>query len=232
MPGRGKVKPSHLREGFWLREVSTQYNRADIMSRLSKASLALRGIDNPGALEELQRRCASGDSAAISEAVIVARDFQLQGLNAVVKLQTSRITSVLAAFIGNKFAQQPEALVRYPILFTLMRKSGRNFTEAFADSGPPGPLTMPEEVTTSDVATLIDLPALRKWNEARQVAVSRQVKIIAELTSEAATSLLVAEKAEALELISTAEAFYRAECPLAEKQSALTIFRNTAERLR
>lgn len=228
MPGRGVVKASHLREGFWLREVSVQHDRADTVFRLSRASLALRGMDDAGSLDALQQKCDAGDSEAIAEVLKVARDFQLQGFAPVVRLQTSRITAVLGGFIGHEFMQQPGALGRCPALFALMRKSGRHFTEAFADSGPLGPLTLPDDAPVD----LINLQSLRAWSEERQAAVARQVKIISEMTSEAAISLLATDPMEGLALLSAAEAFYKAECPLVARKAALKVFRATADRLR
>lgn len=228
LPGRVRVPPRQLAQSFWLREVSDQYHRATALSRLCRASTALRGCES----EEQFQRLASGDAGPPSsgdgeqhgeaDAVACARDFQILGKLAVVQLQTSRVFCVVHAYVNREFRADPRNIAKYPMLFTLFMKGGRHLTAMLGDGDPRGPL--------DDVALRGELAGLRRWAEQRQAAIGEHMQIISEVVSEAATNFYP-DLDEKLGLLEVASTFYEAECPLAERRRALTVFRDTAARL-
>ncbi|CAK0866492.1 unnamed protein product [Prorocentrum cordatum] len=228
IPGRGRVKPDHLRQGFWLREVSDWHEGAEAVSRLARASMALRGLD-PGCaetVEQLQARCkASGDASAQLDAAAAARDLELLGLAAPVRLITSRSRAVLQAFVGRELAQDPSALARCPALVALLAKAGRYFDAELGDRPPPGPLG-----PAASPVGVYPCPPLRHWAEARRLAAERQMRFIAEIASEAAVGLLQ-DPSDGFALMEVAVVFFKAECPLGERKAALKVFAATQARL-
>lgn len=226
IPGRGRVKADHLEKGFWLREVSDWHDGAEAVSRLARASLALRGLD-PGcaeAVEELQARCGGGEAPAQLDATAAARDLELLGLAAPVKLITSRSRAVLQVFVGRELAEDPSAMARCPALMALLAKAGRYFDAELDDRPPPGPLG------AAGPAGVYPCPPLRRWAEARRLAAERQMRFIAEIASEAAVSLLQ-DPSDGLALMEVAALFFKAECALGERRAALKVFAATRERL-
>lgn len=229
LPGRGAIntiKPEYLHQSFWLREVSDQHERAESILRFSRASLALRGFESAETLDDLERRCAEGDAAAERDVVAAARDYQLLSRSVVTRLQTSQCSAVLQAFVARTFAADITNTARCPVLFSLLLKAGRSFSEAFGGSQFPEPLAEVERSSRS----LSVCRTLGKEADSRQAAAVRQMTIIAEVTSEAAVSLLPNPK-DGLALLDVAELFFKVECPLVERQNAIKIFRATADQI-
>jgi len=223
LPGRITPKPSHLKEGFWLKDVSDQYESAKAISQLARASLALRGLDGPAeAVESLQQRSQAGGENAKIDVIAAARDYQILGKVAVLQLLTSRPCSVLQAWMGRAFSEEEAGVMHFPALFTLIMKVNRHLMENLTNAEPHGPL----ENLTDD----LDLAFFKKWADNRQKAASTHLRMVSEITSEAATSF-VKEPAEKKELLLAAVGFYTADCPLAERQKAVKVFRDTADRL-
>ena len=108
--------------GFWLREVAAQYDRADTLLRFTRASLALRGFEMPGTVDDVMRRCEEGDVAALQTARAAGRDYQVLGRAAVVKLTTSRTVAVLQGYVTHKFGKDSTHIARCPVLLALMMK--------------------------------------------------------------------------------------------------------------
>eukprot|EP00927_Polykrikos_kofoidii_P035147 TRINITY_DN29721_c0_g1_i1.p1 TRINITY_DN29721_c0_g1~~TRINITY_DN29721_c0_g1_i1.p1 ORF type:complete len:422 (+),score=79.62 TRINITY_DN29721_c0_g1_i1:80-1267(+) len=225
IPGRGTVRPAHLAEGFWIKDVYDQYVRADAMAKLAKASLALRGVETAEALETLQRRRdQDGDVPASDVLAVAARDLHLIGKMAPLKLQTSRAFSILQQFVARTFTSGVSNIGKYPSLFNLMLKAGRHFNEHLGSVDPKGPLDDPPE-------QVHDVVQLLRWAEKRQSAASSQLRIITEIVSEASSSLLT-DREDALAFVNVAKGFCEADYPLSEKRASLTILRGTEEQLK
>merc|ERR1712032_1633020 len=102
-------------------------------------------------------------------------------------------------------------------------KATNKFNGALGQSDPLGPLDKPHEKHAC--------PPMQCWAEEMQRAVGQQMGIIAEITSEAATTL-ISDPKDGLGLIDVAQLFYQEDCPLTDRRKALAIFQATAERLR
>ncbi|CAE8617971.1 unnamed protein product [Polarella glacialis] len=229
IPGRLKVRPAHLAEGFWLRDVSDQHHRADTISKLARCSLALRGLESADAAEALQQRCRVARSSASEEEASTAetavRDLLLVGRSAVVKLQTSRSAAVLQSFVAREFAEgSPGTVASCPALLNLLLRAGHQFTDSLGELEPAQ--TLQEPVRGPAVL------ALRLWADRRQLAAARQMTTISEIISEACSGGLLPDPKDGLDLLNVAETFFQGDCPLKERRQALSVFRRTAERLR
>jgi len=223
IPGRAHVRPAELLEGFWLREVSDQHERADAIAKLARASLALRGLEEEDAVSMLQDKADSGDSGATADVAAAARDYRLIAETAPIWLQTGRCYAVLHAYVGRTFAADQANMGRYPKLLTLLLNAGRHFSDD-CKRGTGGSF---EEVTAGNAPLLLPL---RRQAESKKIAVNRQLRFISEIVAEASLSMLT-ERDDGLGLINVAEAFFQADCPPEARRPALQVFRATAERL-
>eukprot|EP00413_Alexandrium_margalefii_P007665 CAMPEP_0204540782 /NCGR_PEP_ID=MMETSP0661-20131031/17746_1 /ASSEMBLY_ACC=CAM_ASM_000606 /TAXON_ID=109239 /ORGANISM="Alexandrium margalefi, Strain AMGDE01CS-322" /LENGTH=123 /DNA_ID=CAMNT_0051547439 /DNA_START=23 /DNA_END=390 /DNA_ORIENTATION=+ len=119
--------------------------------------------------------------------------------------------------------EDPVGISRCPALFSLIIKLGKHFREGLGDADPVGPWEEPDGHR--------ELMELHQWAETKRVAAERHMHIVAEITSEAAVSLL--PKAEdGLKLLEVAGVFFAAECPLSERQKALKVFSATSKTLK
>lgn len=204
--------------------MSNQHESADSILKLARASVALRGLEPLEAVEALQAKSAAGDAAAAMEASAVARDFQLMGKVVVLRLLTGRSLCVLSEYIRRTMTEDPAGIARCPALFNLIIKLSKHFRETLGTTDPVGPLEEPDGRH--------DLLPLRQYAEGRRAAAERHMQIMAEITSEAATSSLFPDPQDGLILLDVAEMFFQAECPVAERRKALKIFNATSEKLK
>eukprot|EP00933_Yihiella_yeosuensis_P030876 TRINITY_DN24427_c0_g1_i1.p1 TRINITY_DN24427_c0_g1~~TRINITY_DN24427_c0_g1_i1.p1 ORF type:complete len:248 (-),score=50.56 TRINITY_DN24427_c0_g1_i1:157-840(-) len=221
-----RVKTKELAQGFWLKKVSDGYEQADTILRLAKASLALRGLEDPSRVQELETvrlKDQEQGNVAKQEIAEAARDWQLVGWSALTHLQTSRTSAVLQAFIARKVSEDQRIIARCPALFNLFLKAGNNMQSSFLATEPLGPLN-------EDSSTSYSLLPLHKFAMDRQASVNRQVEIITECISEASMSLFE-DPREGLHFINVAEAFYKIECPLVLRKASMKILSSTAAKL-
>merc|ERR1712129_623587 len=132
-------------------------------------------------------------------------------------------------YTAKAVTEEPSASRRCPALFGLLMRSRKHSAEAFSDVEPVGPLE--GSSAGADGTRLFDVLALRRWAEGRRLAVATQMRMLSEVTSEAATNLLP-DPEDGLALTSVAVDFFKAECPIVERNRALGVFHATAERLR
>jgi len=214
IPGRGGVRPSELFEGFWMSDVTVQHSRAEAIMKLLRASLALRGLELRDTAASLQQRLESGDAEAAIETAAVTRDYQVFGEAVVTRALTNQSFAVLQAFLTKKFSEDPTNMQRCPMLFTLLLKIGRHTTDELKGATPSSG----------------SVPELQQWAERRQAAAARLLHVLAEVTSEAATTLFN-DPDDGLALLRVAEVFVEADCPRADRQRLLGILRDTATRI-
>ncbi|CAK9080217.1 unnamed protein product [Durusdinium trenchii] len=209
IPGRDVklIRPKQLVEGFWLRKVSDVHDLAESGRRLAKASLAL-GEGQPWPF--------------------AARDWQLLARCSVLRLQTCQSQAVLQAYIGKRIQGDGSLLPKLPALWAIFVKSGKHLREALLSPEPPGPLD--EGAAGADLPSA-DVGLFRALAEQRQRAAARQMEILTECISEAATGGLF-EAEDGLDLLQVAEGMFKVDCPPEIRQSSLKILRATATVLR
>lgn len=204
IPGRdvNLIRPRQLVEGFWLRKVSDVYDMADGCRRLAKAALALGGETWPHA----------------------ARDWQLHARCSVIRVQTCQSQAVLQAYIGKRIQGDGSLLPRLPALWAIFVKSGTHLRESLLSPEPVGPLD------ESEVPSETSADFWRLQAERRQRAAAKQMEILTECISEAATSLFNVE--DGLDLLNVAEGMFKVDCPPELRQTSLKILRATATALK
>eukprot|EP00930_Biecheleria_cincta_P004501 TRINITY_DN105410_c0_g1_i1.p1 TRINITY_DN105410_c0_g1~~TRINITY_DN105410_c0_g1_i1.p1 ORF type:complete len:356 (-),score=65.37 TRINITY_DN105410_c0_g1_i1:161-1228(-) len=236
IPGRSlnTISPKELAEGFWLKKVSDQHELSDTIIRCVKASLSLRGLDDPSAARALgEWRFLQQQETSLEQrsckAYAAARDWHLLGRSALVRLQTSRSIAVLQAYIGKQIAADGRVMIRCPMLLSLHLKAGRHMKQELLGPEPVGPLD--EMLTDMSTATSHPCFPLYEFASQRQRAVVRHMQILTECISEASSNLFV-DKNDGLEFLTVAQKVFQQECPVSEKQASLKIFRSTAETIR